>query len=117
MSDNPMRVKDHGFTGDAYTVLLLQAMEFAANEWERTFIGDQITKVGQYKENAFLSPKQLAVVKKIMARKPASGSPAPQVQAEATTQVPEVTHGRTDNSDVSGGGDTADPSSSSDIPF
>lgn len=43
----------------------LEADMGALNDWERGFIQDQIDRVRKYRENTFISPKQLAVIKKI----------------------------------------------------
>lgn len=43
----------------------LEADMGALSDWEKGFIGDQIKRVREYRENVFLSPKQLAVIKKI----------------------------------------------------
>lgn len=43
----------------------LEADMGALSDWEKGFIGDQIKRVAEYRENVFMSPKQLATIKKI----------------------------------------------------
>lgn len=48
--------------------LMLSALKAdmgALSDWERGFIGDQIKRVDEYRENVFMSPKQMAAIKKI----------------------------------------------------
>ena len=43
----------------------LKADMAALNDWEKGFISDQISRVEKYRESVFMSPKQMATIKKI----------------------------------------------------